>query len=91
MVKRKRKKKPAKRARTRYQRFVDALIVTTARVMVDTARSLGCELVWISERDTKVCAECWLNDEESPYQPGEEPDLPAHPNCRCSLKPFVGL
>jgi 2'-5' RNA ligase len=38
---------------------------------------------WLSAGDDRVCFTCQDNEDNSPYPPGQFPDCPNHPRCRC--------
>lgn len=44
---------------------------------------------WIAAYDDRVCPEC-EGLHEKIYNIGDEPDLPLHPNCRCTIIPYFG-
>ena len=44
-------------------------------------------VAWVTVGDGRVCPTCEDNQDEGPYPPAGLPDLPAHPNCRCSYEP----
>ena len=47
------------------------------------------QVQWIAAYDDRVCPICeGLHDEI--FDLGEEPEIPAHPNCRCTLIPVIG-
>ena len=47
------------------------------------------QVQWIAAYDDRVCPICeGLHDEV--FNLGEEPEIPAHPNCRCTLIPIIG-
>lgn len=44
---------------------------------------------WVTARDERVCPQCGPLDTK--IVPDEWPsDPPAHPNCRCTIKPYIG-
>ena len=55
----------------------------------DRYRGVGVEMVeWISAADDgRTCQEC-LDLNGSTYPIDETPEIPAHPNCRCTLVPY---
>ncbi|MEY9937301.1 hypothetical protein [Streptacidiphilus sp. MAP5-3] len=44
-------------------------------------------VAWVTVGDGRVCPTCEDNQDEGPYPPAALPDLPAHPNCRCTYEP----
>ena len=49
----------------------------------------GIEMVeWVTARDDRQCDEC-DSLHGTTYPIGEEPDLPVHPNCRCTVVPVI--
>lgn len=51
----------------------------------------GVEMVeWIAAYDDRVCPEC-EEKHGTVYPIDGSPDLPVHPNCRCTLVPVVGV
>jgi len=52
-------------------------------------KSAGVEMVeWVSAYDDRICEEC-ESLHGNTYPMGEAPDLPVHPNCRCTLVPHI--
>lgn len=45
------------------------------------------QVEWLAEGD--ACPECESNADGSPFDLGDAPTPPAHPNCRCALAPIV--
>ena len=43
---------------------------------------------WLATPDERACDECGAHDGEI-YDMGEQPEIPAHPNCRCVLLPEI--
>lgn len=43
---------------------------------------------WLSAQDDRMCEEC-ESLHGTVYDIGEEPDLPVHPNCRCTVVPII--
>lgn len=72
-------------------------ILTATDVLVSNAYGRGLrrgfadgnvsELAWVTVGDGAVCATCDARAEESPYPAAAAPELPAHPNCRCTYAP----
>lgn len=55
---------------------------------VDTYAANGVEQVdWIAEDD--ACQACLDNEDGSPYDLGDAPTVPEHPDCRCAVGPHV--
>jgi hypothetical protein len=44
-------------------------------------------VAWVTVGDGRVCPTCEDNQDQGPYPPAALPDLPAHPNCRCTYEP----
>ena len=55
------------------------------------AAAEGIQLNWMSAGDERVCYKCEANEAGGPYDPGDFPDLPAHPRCRCCSSPAAPL
>ena len=45
------------------------------------------QVQWVAALDDRVCEEC-EGLHENVYDIGSEPDLPVHPNCRCTVVPY---
>ena len=56
----------------------------------DRYQQAGVEKVeWLTAWDDRVCPECEDLHGEI-FDLGDAPDLPVHPNCRCTLAPVIG-
>lgn len=42
---------------------------------------------WLAEDD--ACPVCEDNADDSPYDVGDGPSVPEHPNCRCAYAPII--
>lgn len=65
-----------------------ARAMTTASVETYEANQVA-QVTWLAEDD--ACPECEANADGSPYELGDAPQPPAHPNCRCALAPSIDL
>jgi SPP1 gp7 family putative phage head morphogenesis protein len=45
---------------------------------------------WLATLDTKTCPTCAMREAQSPYDVGQGPMPPEHPNCRCTSVPWLG-
>jgi 2'-5' RNA ligase len=46
---------------------------------------------WLSVGDGRVCPACEANEAGNPWAPGDLPEWPAHPRCRCFVSASVDL
>jgi SPP1 gp7 family putative phage head morphogenesis protein len=52
-------------------------------------KSAGIDKVeWVSAYDDRICEEC-ESLHGNVYPIGDTPDIPVHPNCRCTLIPYI--